>query len=189
MKRFVLAILASTLTIVTPALADDNAVLEALKKASDQIENLTQRLEVFEKKPGGKVVPAGAVMAFDLPNGCPKGWTEFTPAAGRFIIAVDGDKYTLPYIAGKPDYQRHGEETIKLSIQEMPKHLHGYMDKHFHADNGGWSLAGGNNNFNSTGLAKSETQLAGGHDDIAHGESAPHNNMPPYIALYMCKKD
>lgn len=37
---------------------------------------------------GGDAIPAGAVMAFDL-TACPSGWTEYTPARGRFIRGID----------------------------------------------------------------------------------------------------
>ncbi|MDH1271215.1 hypothetical protein N5C81_26795 [Rhizobium pusense] len=33
-------------------------------------------------------VPAGAIMAFDLTS-CPTGWTEYTPARGRFLRGID----------------------------------------------------------------------------------------------------
>ena len=36
----------------------------------------------------GGGVPAGAVMAFNL-NSCPSGWSEYTPAYGRFIRGID----------------------------------------------------------------------------------------------------
>lgn len=33
-------------------------------------------------------VPTGAIMAFDL-SSCPSGWTEYTPARGRFLRGID----------------------------------------------------------------------------------------------------
>lgn len=37
---------------------------------------------------GGGTVPTGAVMAFDL-AACPAGWSEYTPARGRFLRGID----------------------------------------------------------------------------------------------------
>jgi hypothetical protein len=36
----------------------------------------------------GRTVPTGAVMPFNLAT-CPTGWTEYTPARGRFIRGID----------------------------------------------------------------------------------------------------
>lgn len=48
-------------------------------------------------------LPTGAVVAFNL-EACPAGWTEYTPAYGRFIRGIDkgGDR-----AKGDPDGQRH----------------------------------------------------------------------------------
>lgn len=39
-------------------------------------------------------VPAGAVVAFNLP-GCPDGWTEYAPAYGRFIRGIDKSNQSI----------------------------------------------------------------------------------------------
>ncbi|MVO17108.1 hypothetical protein [Parasedimentitalea huanghaiensis] len=53
-------------------------------------------------------IPSGAVIAFDVFEGCAPGWTFFEAAGGRSIIGVDGKKYELPYKRGIPDYQIGG---------------------------------------------------------------------------------
>lgn len=40
-----------------------------------------------------KDLPEHAVLAFNLPA-CPKGWVEYTPAAGAFVVGV-GDSFQL----------------------------------------------------------------------------------------------
>lgn len=119
-------------------------------------------------------VPAGAVIAFDLPDGCPEGWSLFTEASGHFIIGVGG-KYELPYVAGKPKYQTGGSETHVLTIAEMPSHDHGAIW-------GGTSQKAGMNNPNAY-------HTSGYKQMQAQGSGKAHENMPPYIALYQCKKN
>ena len=121
-------------------------------------------------------IPPGTVFAFALPK-CPSGWTEFSEAGGRFIIGVNGSTYKLPYVGGKPEYQLGGEEMHKLTIKEMPTHSHS-----------GITATG---SYNAAHLAtKDPTNLPQGRGSIgASGSSKPHNNMPPFIALYFCKKE
>ncbi len=37
---------------------------------------------------GKQAVPLGAVVAFDLPDGCPSGWSRFDSAIGRAVVGV-----------------------------------------------------------------------------------------------------
>ena len=124
-------------------------------------------------------LPSSAVVAFDLPNGCPDGWTEFADAAGRTII---GQGSGMDDGNGKPltgrKYRGHGgEEKVKLTVAEMPTHGHS-----------GVTAVG---SYNAAHLATQDSQnLPQARGSIgASGSSKPHNNMPPYIALYFCKKD
>ncbi|MEL6234399.1 MAG: hypothetical protein AAFR46_08310 [Pseudomonadota bacterium] len=128
-----------------------------------------------------RLLPPGAVVAFDLPNGCPAGWANFDAGAGRFIIGVGGT-YQLPYVAGVPRYQIGGEETVALTELNMPAHNHVTFIQ---------------DNTNETGKRTDQTypSIAGRNVDVRNatfssntGQGLPHNNMPPYIALYFCKK-
>lgn len=87
----------------------------------------------------------------------------------RFLLAC-GDKYTNGAIGG--------EENHTLTIGEMPEHRHelGY-------DTGVLLAAG-----NERGNAGTGSNYGQGWFTKSIGGNQPHNNMPPYFALYMWKR-
>jgi hypothetical protein len=129
------------------------------------------------------VVPAGAVIAMDSPSGCEGilgGWEPFKAGEGRFVIGVgkSSEKY-----ASQHDYQdKHGgDEKHILTVDELPKSTVELA----------WaqSVDGSSSTFNQfvgggsrpgTGHFKEKFDLPG------KGEA--FEAMPPYIALYLCKK-
>lgn len=85
----------------------------------------------------------------------------------RFLLA-SGDTYD----AGTTG----GEATHTLTTQEMPSHSHGIKmnaPTHFGSGTAGWAY------INDTSVHKT-TETAGG------GQA--HNNMPPYLAVYVWKR-
>ena len=163
-----------------------------------------------EQGPPGISLPVGAVVAFDLPQGCPDGWERFEAGAGRFLIGVGKlgtRRYELPYIEGKPNYQKGGAYSQKISIQQMPRHSHDvriYEHTHIarttiHDSNGpgsqGWP-ARGHRRFRSTDRTRGSPTLARNALSSSasrvvierEGRGEPINIMPPYVALYFCKK-
>ena len=86
----------------------------------------------------------------------------------KFLLSA-GDTYN----AG----DEGGEATHILTIDEMPSHNHTW----------GWksSAASGNNTWNSAGSDKT-----GSSSDVIGntGGGKPHNNMPPYLAVFMWKR-
>jgi hypothetical protein len=128
-------------------------------------------IEVF----GG--VPSNSVVAFDLRDKCPSGWSPFNDANGRFIVgAGKGEGLTVRSFA-----QTGGNETHALTIRQMPAHTHPYID---------WAGGPGSCTFsgcNGTGGdQKKTTSPAGGTEN---GTTEPFELLPPFLALRMCKKD
>lgn len=83
---------------------------------------------------------------------------------GRFLFAADS-----AHAAGSTG----GEETHKLTVDEMPSHTH-KQSIGSTAMTGNAPLVNGFNSF--------------GEDTGAAGGDQPHNNMPPYLAVYMWKR-
>ncbi len=177
------------------------------KKRADQLE-----IKLAEKRPS-PTFPKGAVVAFDRSGqsssftssgACPSGWSYFEPAGGRFVLGAgshpnedeDGLRLT-DYRSWSEDPGKAvgGAEFHTLKPAEMPKHGHSVTDPgHNHSSpvhssvvgsDFGWNAIGGTNHvdYETTGSRASgiKVEEAGG--------GLPHNNMPPYVALYFCKKD
>lgn len=140
-------------------------------------------------------VPAGAIVAFDDFSGCPLGWSIYTPATARMIVGA-GDSFhpkhnewfmRLPsggeerkVLPSYPVQSSGGELEHLLTTREMPSHTH--KGKNGSAVNGT-----GGNNMHTWDTSLQNPQIGRGVEPTGGGQ--PHNNMPPYIALYFCKKD
>jgi hypothetical protein len=128
-----------------------------------------------------QIVPAGAVMAFDL-AACPAGWTAYVPAQGRTIVGVNPTGTSDLSVRARG--ASFGEEAHALSVQEMPSHNHGgstgldgiTVEGNLFADPG--SPAG--NGIPSYGQHS--------HSIPSQGGGAKHNNMQPSHVLLYCKK-
>lgn len=109
-------------------------------------------------------IPSGAVMAFDLQE-CPAGWMLFDKGAGRFVLGT-----SEAFAFGSEG----GEATHRLTVEEMPSHSHG-------------DIVGGDGG--TAGMLNDYAYHSSGFRPIKpSGGNRPHNNMPPYIALTLCRK-
>jgi hypothetical protein len=133
----------------------------------------------------------GAVVAFnrDRQRGsiCPKGWTYFESAGGRFIVGAgehDNGLKVYPSYIENPTLAIGGEETHTLTLNEMPSHDHAGGNFKFLMSSDGYDTSRGR-----LDPTRGEPNLRHIGRIAAEGGGQPHNNLPPYIALYYCVKD
>lgn len=144
------------------------------------------------------VLPNDAVVAFALPDPgnpdadpCPTGWSRYTRADGRFIVGVGAHRPGLETLAV---FTSDGEREHTLTPDQMPIHNHVLHDPgHTHGlpQNRDSTQPGSFRFHASPGVLEpreSDPAETGITLDEAGGGKA-HNNMPPYIALYFCKKE
>ena len=118
-------------------------------------------------------LPPGAVVAYDTPNGCPDGWSALQDASDRFNVGAGGEY----------EYRSTGGvDSVTLDIRHMPNHRH-HNPTQGGSPRGGRSalLAQDDGFLPSSGMPHARpTEAVGG------GE--PHENRPPYLALFLCRK-
>jgi hypothetical protein len=131
-------------------------------------------------------VPPGAVMAFDLPSGCPAGWKVFEAAISRTIVGATLGQAASPnhdengkLLSSRLYRKDGGEERHTLTVDEMPAHRH--LIPHKGADT---AIDAG-----QRGTNWGVTTLNGTENTDPVGGGAAHNIMPPFIALVYCLKD
>lgn len=94
----------------------------------------------------------------------------------QFILAA-GDTYAA--------WSTGGEATHKLTDTEMPRHAHNIAKGAKNADGTGTK-------FETYDAYQSESSIAEGYywtaTTLFAGNSKPHNNMPPYVAMYIWKR-
>jgi hypothetical protein len=83
----------------------------------------------------------------------------------RFIYA--SGKYKVDAIGG--------EASHKLAIEEIPSHTHYY----------GYCYSSSSNNNNVTSIERTARTQDTSIDTYPTGGNLPHNNMPPYVAVYI----
>ena len=146
--------------------------------------------------------PAGGIIAFDIEGGCPDGWTPFVDGFGRFIIGagdptggrIAKDDTGAPMVQ-LPFRATGGAFGHRISTEELPAHSHGGagLEEYHIANTVGAGMGGpaltGRRKFM---LILNERFPQGGDSPVlmsSTGGGRPHSNMPPYIALSLCRKN
>lgn len=172
------------------------ALLQPLFDAGGELASLATNQEFIDRVRGEiEAAPTGMVAAFlgtapiNEPNRhCPKGWSSYRQAWGRFIVGAGPGEGE---ISDRLPLEEGGDETVTLKVEEMPNHAHRveFIERSASPpnlkalENGtGFVRRLGSNNP----AALERVSFAASHRS---GGNQPHNNMPPYIALYFCKKD
>lgn len=166
--------------LLLPGLAAAEEVgAQPLKAVFDELDALKGRLATLESENeslrAAAQIPSGAVMAFDLANGCPDEWSLISDFEGRVIVGAHKDR------AAEFGYRAiGGEEKHRLTVEQMPKHQHAFI--------GG--VGGGEHDIQFKSAGKGIAKLKPGQTvTISAGKGEPFTNMPPYMALFFCKKD
>ena len=172
-----------------------SARIDKLEDRLDDLESLAGRVDALTNSvttAAATTVPAvgdhpetRAVVAYVSAKGektCPKGWVPFEAAKDRFILGA-GANYP---VVGTTD----GEAEVTLSEAQMPTHDHDFAYVSVRGIE--WLNAGTNTNmpyFNisSSQSARNVNVKRHGAGVFSAGGGEPHNNMPPFIALYFCQ--
>jgi len=134
------------------------------------------------------------VIAFDLPTGCPQGWSVFERGLSRTLVGatqttianVPNTDANQQRLSARPYLSTGGEEKHALTEPEMPSHSHGVQDV-LHSDyqRGG----GGYRGTDVVGQVPGDDPKGSIRYTEAAGSGQPHNMMPPFIALFFCRKN
>lgn len=144
-------------------------------------------------------LPGGAVVAFD--GKCPinAGWVPYEDGAGKVVLGAGSGtlRFRGPHRPKDAPHElsltpvalgdQGGEEQHTLSPKEMPSHDHPGSRTD---DTPLRTSAPLDNAKSSQGDLHPINQTSRVPVVVApQGGDAAHNNMPPYIALYFCKKE
>jgi hypothetical protein len=196
--RFQIMIAAATLQCVSAAAVASDCgsklnpdskypeVLACLKALENDISDLRNKVNAATAVSG---IPARAVVAFDLPDGCPKGWARFERGASRTIIGASATHLAEVLNVGadfKPlrayPYQADGgSEFHELEADELP------------------SISVGTNGFSAQASTVDRYNAGGSNYPVITASQKPIQTdplgkgkafslMPPFIALYFCIK-
>lgn len=181
----------------------------ASQAAEDNINCLLARLKRLETELEPFRQAKGAILAFDRSGAtsnadetsgyCPKGWEWFEPSGGRFIVGagqhqnVDENGRRLTRYPSFLEIEAEalgGTESHTLKEAELPEHRHDFGfwfsdsdgdDKTYDSKLPPRFRSGLNTNNRWT--ARSTRTPVG-----TAGSGQAHNNMPPYVALFYCKR-
>lgn len=102
--------------------------------------------------------------------------TYWLPIYNRFLLGA-GDTYKAGTMGG--------EATHTLTRSEIPSHYH---DEYVGNDGGSDSAPSGYSGWPNIAYTSNKTWWATGSKTSAAGGDGAHNNMPPYLAVYMWRR-
>ena len=154
----------------------NNGVIQELTSLATT--NVTKNLQTQINNMFNSIYPVGSVyISVNSTNPSNLFGGTWVQLQGRFLIGVGSATDVNNETRTISNGQTGGEWVHKLTIAEMPSHNHTW----------GWrkSAASGNNAWDSAGSDRTGTSS----DIIGNtGGGQPHNNMPPYLGVYMWKR-
>jgi hypothetical protein len=177
---------ACLLSQVEAVRAENKQLMGKVGELEKDNSNLRQRVGEFST---GLPMPSGIVAAFDLPNGCPKGWAIFEPAISRVIVGAVGPSRSMQVptsdmhgsrLSARQYRSDGGEESHVLMLDQLPQHSHSFRL--------GTATAPAQNEFDqrfmrASNSARGGNTLTGGAGPGDNLQGKPHANMQPYVAL------
>ncbi len=183
----------------TGGIADRLSAMQAcIAHQATLIEQLMER----PVAPPAATLPKGLVAAFDDRDGCPQGWSPFVQSQGRVILGAsfgEDDQLLSPPPPRRKFGAHGGKTTLQIEERHMPSHRHAMVV--VAAPNGIGQPGTGSNapyfdfrNRNPLPRAQDGQPLRAqvsnqSEGTLASGGSEPISIMPPYIALYFCKRN
>jgi hypothetical protein len=160
--------------------------IDQLNAAGD-ISKIGEQIDAAVKDPSfrnqviARVLPIGAIVAFDLTSGCPDGWSVFVDGGGRMLVGA-GQHQNLDRAGQRLSTyklgQFGGEEQHVLTIEEMPAHSHFAFR----------AVGNGDGLYPKAEIMGPRAQaIPAATQDTGGGK--PHNIQAPYIAVNFCRKN
>lgn len=137
--------------------------------------------------------PRGSILMVDDGRGCPAGWTDVALAepevfAGRMPVATGfAEERTF-----RGFREIGGSEAVVLEEANLPPHAHtlplAFVASRDRAEGSraGSGFTGGGSFGNQQVATRS---LSGRERTERAGGALPHDNMPPYVSLFWCRRD
>lgn len=157
--------------------------------ASGNAATALNKINELESEMADKLYPVGSIyMSVNATNPAELFGGTWERLKDSFLLAA-GDTY--------PAGSTGGEAQHTLTVDEMPSHAHIEMANNtFSTPDGRSKLVDSSNNGESGGFIfdLNKHPLGGWSntgtviETMSSGGSSPHNNMPPYLAVYMWKR-
>lgn len=190
-------------------ISSEEEILTEIKKTQQFVSRLLEKNQALEERISKLETNylnafSGAVLAFNRKEEqrtCPNGWRPFDPGKGRFLVGAgthhnldENGKRLKRYNAYADDLEKAtgGTEKQTLSESNIPAHSHSLgMLSLF-----GATLEDGGTGANVPYFNIDDLNRSGGKKVLftskesgtrPSGQNVPHNNMPPYVAVYFCE--
>ena len=162
------------ITVKLPNLANQTAIVNALNKIAQQTLDVRSLVSQAVKDNWKTIYPVGSIyVSVNSTSPASLFGGSWEQIKDRFLLACGST-----YAAGKTG----GEATHKLTVAEIPGHTH-----HPYVESSKTQSVSTNIFKSSTHGWSSKYEEGIGYMAPA-GSSAAHNNMPPFIAVYMWKR-